>query len=159
MQHHPVSLALFAVSAALTLSCTATSPGGGDLTLEATITRSVIRVGETDTLILRLRNLSAYPVSYRFPSSCQLVPFIEQGPSQTVYPPGAAYVCAAVLTTLTIPPGAVHRVVQEVRGVATQAPPQAGIALAPGTYGAVAVLQPNSRTGELRSAPVTFRIE
>jgi hypothetical protein len=159
MQHHPVSLRLFAASAALTLSCSATSPGGGDLTLEATISRSVIPVGQTDTLTLRLRNLSAYPVSYRFSSSCQLVPFIEHGPTQIVYPPGAAYVCAAVLTTLTIPPGGVHLVVQEIRGVVPQAPPQAGIALAPGTYSAVAVLQPNSQTGELRSAPVTFRVE
>jgi hypothetical protein len=87
------------------------------------------------------------------------MPFIEQPPTQTVYPPGAAYVCAAVLTTLTIPPGGEHEVVHGVRGVAPEAPPQAGIALPPGSYRAVAVLQPNSRTAELRSAPVMFRVE
>jgi len=153
------SLSLCAASTALTLSCGVTAPGGGDLTLEATISRSVIPVGQTDTLTLRLRNLSASPVTYRFSSSCQLMPFIEQAPTQTVYPPGAAYVCAAVLTTLALPPGGEHFVVQEVRGVAPQAPPQAGIALPPGTYSAVAVLQPNSRTGELRSSPVIFRVQ
>lgn len=159
MPHQSISLSRLAACAALTLSCSATSPGGGDLSLEAMISRSVIPVGETDTLTLRLHNLSAFPVSYGFLSSCQLVAFVEQAPSQTVYPPGAAYACAAVLTTLTIPAGGEHLVVQEVRGVAPQAPAQAGITLPPGTYRAFAVLQPNSRTAEVRSAPVTFRVQ
>jgi len=159
MARPSISLSLCTAAAALTLSCGVTSPGGGDLTLEATISSSVIPVGRTDTLRLRLRSLSASPVSYRFSSTCQLMPFVEQAPTQTVYPPGAAYVCAAVITTLTLPPGGEHLVLQEVSGVTPQAPHQARIALLPGTYRAFAVLQPNSRTGELRSAPVTFRVE
>jgi hypothetical protein len=159
MTRASISLSLCAASTALALSCAATSPGGDDFTIDATISRSVIPVDQTATLTLRLRNLTAYPVRYRFSSSCQLMLFIEQGSTHIAYPPGGSYVCLAVITTLTIPSGGQHLVVQEVRGVAAQVPAPAGIALPPGTYSGYAVLGSNSRTGELRSAPVTFRIE
>lgn len=75
------------------------------LTLTATISQPVLQPGDIATLTFRLRNTGTAPRSLQFPSSCQLMPYIATPSETLVYPAGGSWVCATVLTTLTLPPG------------------------------------------------------
>ena len=144
-------------SSLLVLSCTQTPTETSGLSLEATISSPIVPIGQTSTLTFRLHNLTSRSVSLTFSSSCQVLPFIEDVRDGVVYPPGGAYGCFAVITTITLPPFGEKVITQAVRGytLSIAAP---GAVLPPGSYRGYAVLQSNSRQLELRSAVVAFEI-
>src|SRR5688572_2805934 len=80
-------------------------PEAGGLKLDGSISSPIIPVGQTHTLTFRLRNLIAQPITMTFNSSCQITLFIQTRRGQEVHPGGGAYVCAAIMTTLTLEPG------------------------------------------------------
>ncbi len=74
------------------------------LRLTASITQSVIANGQVATLTFRLQNLGPNTATLNFSDSCQVMPYIANT-SGVVYPPRGSWVCATVLTSLTLQPG------------------------------------------------------
>ena len=78
----------------------------GDLVLEGSVGRSVLGVGDTTSVVFRLRNAGAARLDLLFSSSCQVVPFITaRDRDEVVYPDGGWWGCAAVMTPLALEPG------------------------------------------------------
>lgn len=77
----------------------------GDLVLEGSAGRSVLGVGDTTSVVFRLRNAGAARLDLLFSSSCRVVPFITTAPGDFVYPDGGWWGCAAVMTPLALEPG------------------------------------------------------
>ena len=145
------------LSSLLVLTCTQTPTETSGLSLQATISSPTIPIGQFGRLTYRLQNLTSRSVSLTFSSGCQVLPFIEDVGDGVVYPPGGAYGCFAVITTITLPPFGEKVITQVVRGdTPSNATP--GAVLPPGSYRGYAVLQSNSRQLELRSAAVAFEI-
>lgn len=103
----------------------------GDLVLEGSVGRSVLGVGDTTSVVFRLRNAGAARLDLVFTSSCQVVPFITtRDPADFVYPGGGWWGCAAVMTPLALEPGAEFVTTVLVRGGASGP----GVALPVGQY-------------------------
>jgi len=149
---------LVALSAALLVACgnDGLAPEGGPLRLEATIGRSTIGVGDTTSIVFRLRNVSRETVALSFPDSCQVVPYITTPRvDEVVYPSGGAWGCLTVITQLVLAPGAEHVTKVLVRGGAQ--PMNPAVPLVPGEYRAYARLEHPSFP--LRSVSIAFRVD
>ena len=113
----------------------ATSPGvAGPFEFTASVSPSTIRVGETATFTLQLRNTSSEALTLNFPSTCQIVPYVSKPNGTLVYPQGGGWGCGQALTQLRLEPGGivVHSV--DVQGGAIQPTIFTGPQLAPGNY-------------------------
>ena len=134
-----------------------TGPGShdGPVRIEASIGQSVLTRGDTTSLIFRLRNLGAVTVTLNFSSGCQLVPYVrDERSAAIVYPAGGGWVCTAVLSALTLAPGA--EVVGSVPLYAGASAPFGSPAtpLVAGSYSAFAEVV--SAQQQVRSATVGF---
>lgn len=113
----------------------ASSPGpAGSLEFTAQLSPSTIRVGETATFTLRLRNTGRDVITLHFPSSCQIVPYVATVAGQDVFPGDGGWVCGQALTQLRLAPGATAMRVIDVHGGAAQPATHAMPQLAPGSY-------------------------
>ncbi len=131
-------------------------PPGGLLRLEASIGRARIQLGDTTSLVFRLRNVSHESLTLNFSDSCQILPYITAGAGdQVVYPSGGAWGCYLALTRFTLAPGAERVVSVLVRGGAQATDP--GFPLQAGQYQAYAQLE--HPDFPVRSASVSFRVE
>jgi len=131
-------------------------PPVGPLRLEGTIGRASIQVGDTTSLVFRLRNVSHESLTLNFSNSCQIMPYITAGASdKVVYPGGGAWGCYLVLTSFTLAPGAERVVSVLVRG--GEQATASGVPLLPGQYQAYAQLE--HPDFPVRSASVSLRVE
>lgn len=117
-----------------------TAPLTTPLRFETAVSRSPIPVGDTATLLFRLRNLGPKPITLRFGSTCQVLPHVaRQETGELVYPSGGLPVCGAMVTHLTIPAQGERLIPLQVRG-RTGAEAARRQVLAPGDYVAYATL-------------------
>jgi hypothetical protein len=148
------------VSAACTEPATVAPPRVlqvDDLELDLVLDRTVIAVGDSSEVTMRLRNLRDEPRRLRFGSGCQIMPYIERTEGTIQMPGGGHWTCTAVLTTLDVPAlGSVTRSFV-VRGV-EHASDASGRSLPPGGYRAYAVLALPSESLQLRSPTVEFEV-
>ena len=87
------------------------------LRFETAVSRSPIAVGDTATLLFRLRNLGPKAITLRFGSTCQVFPHVaRQETGEPVYPSGGLPVCGAMVTYLTIPAQGERLIPLQVRG-------------------------------------------
>jgi len=152
------AIALGTLAAAALTACggEGVGPQHGPLRLDAAVGRSVIRFGDTTSLVFRLRNLSDDSVVLTFNDSCQVLPYITtRRADQVVHPSGGAWGCFDIITTLTLAPRGERVTAVLVRGGAEAIHP--AISLLPGQYRAYARL--DHPDFPLRSASVSFRIE
>ena len=94
--------------AAAMLACAheplAPSSGAG-VSLSLSVSREVIQAGQLDTITIVLRNTTNRAVTLSFGSGCQLLPYIADARGTVVLPSGGAWMCTAIVTTLTLAPG------------------------------------------------------
>ncbi len=111
-----------------------------NLRFETAVTRSPIPVGDTATLLFRLRNLGPKPITLRFGSTCQVLPHVARKETgELVYPSGGLPVCGAMVTHLTIPGDGERLIPLQVRA-RTRTEAAYRQLLAPGDYVAYATL-------------------
>jgi uncharacterized membrane protein len=149
---------LVAVMFAVFAACGASPTGPselGPLRLTASITRTVIPAGETATITFRLKNVGSDSVTLDFTDSCQLVAYIANSAGKIVHPEGGSWVCAQVITSLTLAPGNEKTLDVQVRAAAQASPPY--VALGAGSYSAYAKVP--SREYKLQSDPVRFTMQ
>lgn len=130
------------------------------LRLELSVDRTLISLGDSGNVTIRLRNETAQAVRLGFASGCQILPYIETEAGAILYPGGGAWSCLAVGTSLTVP---AHGIVTQslvVRGAAfvvlgaARADGLAAVSLPPGGYRAYALLAET----ELRSPTIGFEV-
>jgi hypothetical protein len=152
-------LGILALACIVLAACGSASPTGpsqqGSLRLTAGITRSVIPAGGTATITFRLDNLGSDTVTLLFGDSCQISPYIASASGLIVYPEGGGWVCATVITSLTLPPGGSKSQEVQVQAAADASYPY--VALGAGEYSAFAKVE--SRSYTLRSDPVRFTVQ
>jgi hypothetical protein len=149
---------LLAVACAAFVACGAspTSPSQqGPLRLTASITRSVIPAGETATITFRLENLGSKNVTLNFADSCRLMPYIASSFGLIVYPQGGDWVCATVITSLTLRPAESQTREVKVGGVGQAL--DSYVPLGAGDYSAYARVPSNEH--KLQSDPVRFTVQ
>lgn len=105
---------------ATTFACAGDSAGPlfGPLVLDVDVNRSVIAVGDTATVTIRLRNRGPFPVTFTT-GGCMVVPYISAAPSgEIVYPAGGKWVCTMELRRMTLAAGGEETLQFRVRGAA-----------------------------------------
>ena len=118
----------------------ALGPQPGPLQLEAVIGRSTLGIGDTASIVFRLRNLTSDSIVLNFNDSCQILPYITtRHADQVVHPSGGDWGCRQVLTSLTLAPEAAETLTVLVHGGAQASHP--AIPLLPGEYLAFARLE------------------
>ena len=127
------------------------------LRLELSLDRTLIPMGDSGNVTIRLRNETAQAVRLDFGSSCQIMPYIETEAGAIQHPEGGAWWCAAVLTSLTVPAHGVVTRLLVVRGAA-RAEGLAGASLPPGGYRAYALVGVSAPGIELRSPTIGFEV-
>ena len=163
----------FAIAAALgslfAASCgSASSPAepapGDPLTLVGQISPSSIQPGGTAVATFTLTNVSTRAVTVGFPSSCQVLPYVRERVTQRlVHPSGGGYVCATVVTGLTLEAG--QSTVQTVHIASTGRGVTSALAsivdLLPGEYSVYAEVAGTleGRSFTLRSSAVPFSVQ
>ena len=126
------------------------------LRLEGAIGRPTIGVGDTTSLIFRLRNVSRQPVTLTFSSSCQVLPYITARQTDQIVYPGGNWLCLTVVTSLTLAPGTEEVITVLVQGAAPGHANPPGVPLPPGEYLAYARLARSDF--DLRSDAVPFTV-
>ena len=136
-----------------------TEPGTvDDLEFTTSLSRTVIPVGETAVMQMRLKNRGTSTVTLDFPHSCQILPYIEHAGGATAFPSGGGWGCLTVVTKLVLEPG--EEVVQtlEIHGGAPMPAVYTGAALDEGQYRAFAELGERPRH-YVKSNSVSFSVE
>ena len=129
----------------------------GGLSLELSLERTVVPVGDSGTITMRLRNETFKAVRLSFGSSCQILPYIETEAGAVLYPGGGGWMCLDVVTSLEVPAFGVVTRTFVVRGVA-RAEGLSDASLSPGDYRAYALLGEGPRELLLRSPAVRFQV-
>ena len=137
---------------------TPTSPSQQDpLRLDAQITQTRLAPDDTATVTFTLRNAGSQSITLRFSSTCQILPYVtDRRTQQIVHPGGGGWVCATMVTGLTLAPG--ESSTKQVQVRATNAATHPFVALPPGeyeTYAEIDAYRDNSRFS-LRSASLQF---
>lgn len=104
--------AALAVMFALGFACAArpTSPRdasgqGVQLRLTAQVDRTAVAPGAPAVVTFRLENLTSTAITLDFGSACQVMPYVARRASgDVVHPADGSWVCATMLTELTLPP-------------------------------------------------------
>ena len=125
------------------------------LRLELSVDRTLISLGDSGNVTIRLRNETAQAVRLDFGSTCQIVPYIETAAGAIVYPPGGEWLCGMAFTSLTVPAHGIVTRSLVVRGGA-RADGLAELSLPPGGYRAYARL--DATASELRSPTIGFEV-
>ncbi len=151
--------AVFILACALVASACGASPSAPDqpdaLRLTASIDRTVIPPGETATITYKLENPGSSAVKLTFPDSCQISPYISSSFGLIVYPQGGDWVCATVLTELSIPAHGSKTMDVQVRAGGQASYPY--VALGQGQYRAYARVKSSTQT--LTSKTVSFTVQ
>ena len=147
---------LAALAAVIACGSSPTSPDqAGPVRLTAQVNRTDITSGGTAVVSFRLENVTANPITLNFPSSCQVQPFIARRPANDViYPSGGGWVCAQVVTSLTLAP---HSVTVTELNVGAGAAAFDLVSLAPGEYSFFARVASFERTLESPRVTLTVR--
>lgn len=104
---------------------------------------------------LKLQNTSAESIEITLPSSCQVMPYVvERRTGRTVSPSGGGWVCATVITKLTLGPGETHTDTAHV--IAGTDPRSPHLVVPPGDYAIYAKLE--DYTFKLQSESVPFSV-
>lgn len=127
------------------------------LRLELSLDRSMIAVGDSGLVTIRLRNETNGAVRLTFGSTCQILPYIETNAGVLRYPGGGAWGCGAMITSLEVPGSGVVTRTLVVRGGA-EAVGGAPVSLPPGGYRTYAVLGATAPGVELRSPTLAFEV-
>lgn len=125
--------------------------GAAGLEFSTEISKTAIRLGDTATVTIRLRNPQTQQVRLSFSSGCSVLPYISAGDKQIVYPSGGGWACTAMLSSLTIAAGGEYVVKLPVRGGAPTQSFYNGAALSPGRYLAYAEI--NDDLGRSNAVP------
>ncbi|HUF23933.1 MAG TPA: hypothetical protein VMN81_07400 [Vicinamibacterales bacterium] len=156
-----MNTAAIAVMFALGFACAArpTSPQGApgqgaQLRLTAQANRTDVAPGAPAVVTFRLENLTSTPITLDFGSTCQVMPYVARRASgDVVHPADGSWVCATMLTELTLPPNGVTTT--ELR-VASGAGSGEAVGLPPGEYAVFARL--HDRTHKLESNRVMLTV-
>src|SRR5688500_15189070 len=81
-------------------------PEADGLRLDGSISSAIVPVGQSQDLTFRLRNLTEEAIILHFSTGCQVLPYVETGTGEDVYPEGGGFICTLAGTTLRIEPGA-----------------------------------------------------
>jgi hypothetical protein len=164
MNSMSLRMTVTAVAGALLASChSTTEPKLPDafLTGSATgllftvdVVPTTIRIGQSATMTIHLKNPKTALVRLNFNTGCQVLPYISAGQESLVYPPGGGWACTAATSVLQIPAGGEYTRGVTILGGAPTQPPFAGAALSAGTYVAYAELA----DGLGRSSSVKFSV-
>ena len=146
------TIAAVACGAAITTSPSQTA---GSLRLTARISQALIASNGTATITFVLENSGSDTVNLTFSDSCQISPYIARSSGPVVYPEGGSWMCATVVTHLSLPPHASKTVDLQLRAAAQASYPY--VALAPGQYSAYATVK--SDLASLKSDPVVFTVQ
>lgn len=119
-----MNTAAFAFMLALATACAArpTSPQeapgqGAQLRLTAQSARTDVAAGATALVTFRLENLTSTAITLDFGSTCQVMPYIARRASgDMVHPADGSWMCATMLTELTVPPNGVTTTELRVTG-------------------------------------------
>ena|SRR5687767_7902049 len=123
------------------------------LMFTAAVSKSRVSVGDTASLIFRLRNPTSQKVTLTFPSGCQITARVRRGRHE-VWP--QPYACTAAITSIVLQPGQERVVKLPFNAISgEELAIYAGPAFTPGAYVAYAELE----NGEGRSTSVDFTIE
>jgi hypothetical protein len=100
-------VAVFGGVFAVSCGSTPTEPASRDpLALVAQISPASIQPGGAAVGTFTLTNVSTRAITVGFPSSCHVLPYVrERHTPRLVHPSGAGYVCATIVTSLTLEPG------------------------------------------------------
>jgi hypothetical protein len=132
------------------------APSSGSLRLEAAVSRSSLRFGDTTSLVFRLRNVGNDSLVLNFSNSCQILPYITtESSDEVVYPSSGAWGCYEALSSFTLAPGGERVTSVLVHGGASATYP--AVPLLPGQYFAYARLE--HRDFPLQSARVSVRVD
>lgn len=149
-----------AIAASVLSSCGGQPTGpslSASLRLTAAIAQPVVTRDNPVALTFRLENVGTESITLTFPNSCQINPYVIEGPTaRRAVPQGGDWSCAAVITRLKLGPGAVALNSFFVR--TEDAPTSDGaVPLAAGEYFAYARVDADEL--RLRSADVIFRVQ
>jgi len=132
-------------------------PEQGSLRLTVAVAPSVLTVGDTTSVLMRLRNLGSDSVTLTV-GGCEILPYIVAEPSgNVVYPGGGHWYCIASIGRLTLGPGAEKTQTLIVRGVAAPVATDPGASIGPGQYLIYATL--NSPQFPLRAESVPLAVQ
>lgn len=156
-----MNTAAFAVMFALASACAArpTSPQeapgpGAQLRLTAHADRTDVAAGATAVVTFRLENLTSTTITLDFGSTCQVMPYVARRASgDVVHPAEGSWVCATMLTELTLTPKGVTTT--ELR-VTSGGGSGDVVGLPPGEYAVFARL--HDRVHKLESDRVTLTV-
>ena len=129
-------------------------PHSVPLRLEGSIGKSTLRLGDTTSVVFRLRNVGQDTLALNFGSSCHVLPYISTPSGEVVYPDGGWWGCLAVLTSLTLAPGAERVTSVLIRAGADGT--HSEVPLPPGQYQVYARLQ---GAFPIQSASISLRVE
>lgn len=127
-------------------------PAAG-LQFSASISKSVVAIGDTATIAFVLHNPTQQTVTLRFSSTCQILPYIRDS-AGIVHPRGGGWGCGAALTSLSLSPGEARVMKVIVHGGVPREAMHGVVPLNPGEHHAYAELG----DGMGRSPAVAFSI-
>lgn len=129
----------------------------GWLRLDASIGRSVLRVGDTTTAVFRLRNVGTALIELEFASGCQVLPYVSRPNFRDiVFPPEGHWMCTAALSDLSLAPGQEKVTTLLLHGGATQQAMAPFAQLPQGEYRVFARLEHPDYP--LQSVPLAVRV-
>ncbi len=149
-----------AFAAAVALAACGASPSApseqGPLRLTVEPLQTLAGSSSTAEFALKLRNTGTTPVSLTFPSSCQVMPYVvERSTGRIVGPSGGGWVCATVMTSLTVGAGETHTETAHVKtGTDTLSP---FIVVPAGDYAIYARLEDTMFKLQSESLPFSVR--
>jgi hypothetical protein len=154
----PASGILVLIGAVALAACgaapSAPSPQG-PLRLTVEPLQTLIGFPSTAAFALKLKNTGSTPVEIMFPSSCQVMPYVvERSTGRIVGPSGGGWVCATVITRLTLAAGETHTDTAHVMAGTDQRSPF--IVVPAGDYAIYARLEDS--TFKLQSESVPFSV-
>lgn len=156
-----MNTAAFAVMLALATGCATrpTSPQGAPgqgapLRLTAQADRADVAAGATAVVTFRLENLTSTAITLDFGSTCQVMAYVARRASgEVMHPADGSWVCATMLTELTLPPDGVNTTELRVTGGSGTGEV---VGLPPGEYVVFARL--HDRVHKLESNRVTLNV-
>jgi hypothetical protein len=156
----PAAARICALAAAVALAACGAAPSAPSeqgplrLTVEPlpTLTGSLA----TAEFALKLQNTGSTPIEITFPSSCQVMPYVvERSSGRIVGPSGGGWVCATVITHLTLGAGETHTDTAHVIAGTDQRSPF--IVVPAGDYAIYARLEDSTFKLQSQSVPFSVR--
>jgi hypothetical protein len=149
-----------ALAAAMAFAACGATPSGpseqGPLVLTVEPLPTLAGSASTAEFALKLRNTGTSPVDLMFPSSCQVMPYVtDRATGRIVAPDGGGWVCATVVTKLTLGPDETHVETAHIKAGAGSA--STSITVPAGEYAIFARLEDNRFKLQSQSVPFSLR--